>query len=163
MSDACGRLCRLLLVWQTSVPTILLMLGDMWGVFTMFTMYDGAHNTVDAQRHMGGALPCLSGMGVDGAHNTIGKISAPTTLLWFCHAREVVGYCPAGVQGTVLDIVVDLIALPYFLRPFPGPHRAGVPGRLVPVGSDYASQRKAVSRGSVHPRSETRVGVVGGV
>ena len=24
----------------------------------------GAHNTVGAQRHVGGALPCLSGMGV---------------------------------------------------------------------------------------------------
>ena len=31
----------------------------------------GAHNTVDAQRHTGGALPCLSGIGVDGAHNTV--------------------------------------------------------------------------------------------
>ena len=41
----------------------------------------GAHNTIDAQRHVGGALPCLSGMGVDGAHNTIGKMSAPTTCL----------------------------------------------------------------------------------
>ena len=29
----------------------------------------GACHTVDALRHVGGALPCLSGMGVDGAHN----------------------------------------------------------------------------------------------
>ena len=43
----------------------------------------GVHNTVDAQRHVGGALPSLSGMRVDGAHNTIGKMSAPTTLLMF--------------------------------------------------------------------------------
>ena len=34
---------------------------------------DGAHNTVDAQRHVGGALPYLSGMGVNGAHNTVGE------------------------------------------------------------------------------------------
>ena len=31
----------------------------------------GAYHTVDAQRHVGGALPCLSGMRVDGAHNTV--------------------------------------------------------------------------------------------
>ena len=61
-----------------------------------------------------------------------------------------VGYCPIGVQGTVLGITVDLSALPYLLRPFLGPHRADVPGRLVPVGSDCASWRRAVSRGSVH-------------
>ena len=79
------------------------------------TVNAGAHNTVDAQRHVGGALPRLSGMGVDGAHNTMGKMSAPTTLLWFCHAKEVAGYCPAGVQGTVLSIAVDLSALLYSL------------------------------------------------
>ena len=33
----------------------------------------GAHNTVDAQRHVGGALPCLSSMGVDGVHDTVTK------------------------------------------------------------------------------------------
>ena len=119
----------------------------------------GAHNTVDAQRHVGAALPCLSGMGVDGANNTVGKMSAPTTLLRFCHAWEVVGYCPAGIQGMVLGIVVDLSVLPYLLRPFLGPHRAVIPGRLVPVGSDCASWRRAVSRGLVYPRSETWVGV----
>ena len=42
-----------------------------------------AYNTVDAQRHVGGALPYLFGMGVDGAHNTVGKMSALTTLLGF--------------------------------------------------------------------------------
>ena len=71
-------------------------------------------------------------------------------------------YCPVGVQGTVLGFAVDLGALPYLLRPFPGPHRAGVPGRLVPVGSDCVSRRKVVSRGSVHPQSETQVGVGSG-
>ena len=68
-------------------------------------------------------------------------------------------YCPVGVQGTVLGIVVDLSALPYLVHPFPGPHRARVLDRLVPVGSDCASRRRAVSRGSVRPQSETRVGV----
>ena len=64
------------------------------------------------QRHVGGALPCFSGMGVDGAHNTIGEMSAPRTLLGFCHARKVAGYYLAGVQGMVLGIAVDLSALP---------------------------------------------------
>ena len=59
----------------------------------------------------------------------------------------------------VLGIAVDLSALPYLLSPFPGPHRAGAPGRLVLVGSDYASRRRAVSSGSAHPRLETRVEV----
>ena len=74
----------------------------------------GAHNTVDVQRHMGGALPCLSGMRVDATHNTVEKMSAPTTLLGFCHVWKVAGqpsdmpcwYCPVGVQGTVLSITV---------------------------------------------------------
>ena len=43
----------------------------------------GACHTVDAQRHVGGALLCLSGMGVDDAHYTVGKMSAPTTMLGF--------------------------------------------------------------------------------
>ena len=90
-------------------------------------------------------------------------MSASTTLLRFCHARKVVWYCPTGVYGTVLGITVDLSALPYFLRLFPGPHRASVPGRLVPVGSDCTSRRGVVSRGSAHPWSETRVGVGSGV
>jgi len=79
-------------------------------------------------------------------------MSTPTILLAFCHASEVVGYCAASVQGSVLGIVVDLSVLPYFLRLFSGPYRAGVPGRLVPVGSDCASWRRAVSRDSAHPR-----------
>ena len=78
-------------------------------------------------------------------------MSAPTTLLEFYHAREVIGYCHAGAQDMVLGITVDLSALPYFLRPFPGPHRAGVPDRLVLVGSDCASRRGAVGRGQRFP------------
>ena len=49
----------------------------------------GAHNTVDAQRHVGGPYR----MGVYGAHNTVGKMSAPTILFRLCCAREVVEYC----------------------------------------------------------------------
>ena len=70
--------------------------------------------------------------------------------------------CPvgtAGVQGLALGITVDLSVLLYLLCPLPGPHRTGVPGLLVPVGSDCASRRRAVSRGSTHPRSERRARV----
>ena len=73
-------------------------------------------------------------MGVGGAHNTVGKMLAPTTLL-----GKVARYYLAGVQGTFLGIAVDLSALPYFFCPFPGPYRAGVPGQLVLVGFDRAS------------------------
>ena len=84
-------------------------------------------------------------------------MSAPTTLLGFCHAREVAGYCPAGVQGTFLGITVDLGALLFFFRPFPSPYQTGVPDRLVLVGSGCASRRGVVSSGSVRPQSESEV------
>ena len=59
MSDAYGRLCCLLRVWQTSARVTLLIPGGMRGVLPCSpgTVNAGAHNTVDAQRHMGGALP----------------------------------------------------------------------------------------------------------
>ena len=87
-------------------------------------------------------------------------MSAPTTLLGFCHVREVVGYCPAGIQGTVLGTAVDLSVLPYFFCSFIDPYRAGVPDRLVPVDSVCASRRRAVSRVFAYPgrRREVRVG-----
>ena len=140
-----------------SVPVILLLLRGMQGVLPCSpnTVNAGTHNTVDASKARGGALPYLSGMGVDGAHNTVGKMSARTTLLAFCHVREVVGYCTVGVQGTVLGIVVDLSALPYFPCLFAGPYRTGIPGRLVPVGFDCTSRRGAVSRVLVHYWLET--------
>ena len=123
----------------------------------------GAHNTVDAQRHVGAALPYLSGMGVDGAHNTVGKMSARTTLLAFCHVREVIGYYHVGVHGTVLSIAVDLSALPYFPCLFPGPYRTGVLDRLDPIGFDCASRGGAVGRGPVFSRSEKRPIVGSGI
>ena len=50
MSDARGRLRRLLLIWQTSVPAILLMPRGMQGVLpcSPSMVNAGAHNTVDA-------------------------------------------------------------------------------------------------------------------
>ena len=42
-----------------------------------------------------------------------------------------------------------------FLRTSLGPYRAGIPGRLILVGSDRASWRRAVSRGWAYPRLES--------
>ena len=60
-----------------------------------------------------------------------------------------------GSQGTawqvhrVRSLVVrfDLCALPYFLHPFPGPYRAGVPSWLAPVDTDCASLEKSGEQG----------------
>ena len=60
-----------------------------------------AHNTVDAQRHVGGALPCLFIMEVVGAHNTIGQMSAPT-LLEFWHTWKGVGH-PSNMYYRLLS------------------------------------------------------------
>ena len=47
----------------------------MWEVllYSPCMVNDGAHNTIDAQRHVGGALPCLSG-------RLVWELTAPTTL-----------------------------------------------------------------------------------
>ena len=54
----------------------------MWEVASSSSgMVDvGACHTIDTQRHVE-VLPCSPGMGVEGAHKTIGQTSAPTTLL----------------------------------------------------------------------------------
>ena len=64
MSDARGRLRRLLLVWLMSVPTTLLIPRGMQGILpcSPSMVNAGAHNTIDALEAHGGALPCLSGM-----------------------------------------------------------------------------------------------------
>ena len=65
-------------VWQMSVPATLSIPRGMQGVLpcSSGTVNVGTHNTVDAQRHVGEPYR----MGVNGAHNTVGKMSAPTTL-----------------------------------------------------------------------------------
>ena len=150
MLDARGRLCCLLRVWQTSAPTTLLISGGMQGVLpcSLGTINAGAHNTVDAQRHVGESYR----MGVNGAHNTVGENVGAYNTAWIlsCQGgRRVLFLQVYRVRSPVLRF--DLCALPYFLRPFPGPYLAGVPDRLVPVASECASWRKAVSRGLVHP------------
>ena len=99
-------------------------------------------------------------MGVNDTHNTVGEnISAYNTarVLTCQGGRRVLFSHVYRVRTPVLWF--DLYALPYFLRPFSSPYRAGVPGRWVPVSSDCASRRRAVSRGSAHARLETWVGV----
>ena len=59
----------------------------------------GAHNTVDASEARGGALPYLSSMGVDGAHNTVGEtVSAYNTasVLSCQGGRRVLSYRCTG-------------------------------------------------------------------
>ena len=67
----------------------------------MFTRYGNsdAHNTIDAQRHVGEPYR----MGVNGAHNTVEKMSVPTTL---CVSGRLQSTVPTGVQGMVSGIVV---------------------------------------------------------
>ena len=54
-------------------------------------------------------------------------MSAPIILLGLCHAWEVAGYRPTGVQSTILGIADDLGAPSYLLRLFPGPYQAASP------------------------------------
>ena len=97
MSDACGRLCCLLWVWQTSALATLLVPGGMQGVLPRLpgTVNADAHNTVDAQRHVGGGA---HRMGVNGAYNTVGKKLTSTTLFVSGRLKSTVA---ADVQGMV--------------------------------------------------------------
>ena len=67
-----------------SVPAILLMPRGMHGVllYSPSTVNASAHNTVDASEAHGGALPYLSGMRVDGAHNTVGENVGAYNTAW---------------------------------------------------------------------------------
>ena len=146
MSDARGRLCCLLWVWQMSMHATLLIPGGMQGVLPCSSgkVNADAHSTIDAQRHMVGALPYLSSMGVNGAHNTIGENVAAYNTAWVLSCQEGRRVLPGRCTGYgPWYYGLTLCALSYFLRPFPGPYRAGVPGRLAPVGTDCASRKGA--------------------
>ena len=99
-------------------------------------------------------------MAVNGAHNTVWKNIGAYNTAWalLCQGGCRVLFLQVyRVRSLVLQF--DLCALPYFLCPFPSPHRVGVPGRLVPVGSECVSWRRAVSKGLVHSQLETWVEV----
>ena len=61
------------------------------------TVNTSTHNTVDASEARGGALPYLSGMGVDGAYNTVGENVGAYNAAWVlsCQGgrRVLVGRC----------------------------------------------------------------------
>ena len=84
-----------------SAPVTLLIPRDMRGVLpcSSGTVNVDAHNTVDAQRHVGEPYR----LGVNGTHNTIGKMSAPTTQVVSGRLQNTVSI---GVEGTVPGIVV---------------------------------------------------------
>ena len=91
-------------------------------------------------------------MRVNGAHNTVGENVGAYNTAWVlsCQgSRRVLFLQVYRVRSLILRF--DLCALSYFLRPFPSPYQAGVPGRLVLVGSECASWRISASRGLVHP------------
>ena len=81
-------------VWQTSAPATLLIPGGMQGVLQCppGTVNVGAHNTVDAQRHVGEPYR----RGVNGTHNTVGEnVSAYNTIC----VREAIEYCFCRCTG----------------------------------------------------------------
>ena len=90
------------------------------------TVNFGTHNTVDAQRHMGSYH-----MGVlTGAYNTVEvNVGAYNTVC----GRVVVKYYSAGYGPWCRGLTCE----PHlaFLRMPSGSFRAGVPGRMAPVGS----------------------------
>ena len=75
-----GGLCCLLRVWQTSAPVTLLVPRGMQWVLPCSpgTVKAGAHNIVDAQRHVGEPYR----MRVNGAHNTIGENVGTYNTAW---------------------------------------------------------------------------------
>ena len=67
--DACGRLCCLLQKWQMSVPANTVRCLEACEEFSprsLGMVKPDAHNTIDAQRHVGGF--------------TVWKLTAPTIL-----------------------------------------------------------------------------------
>jgi len=123
--------------------------------FTMFTWYGKCR----CPQHYRCPEACGGPyrMGVNGAHNIVGKMSAPTILFVSGRLQSTV-----SVGDRVWSLVswFDLSALPCFLRSLPGPFRMGVPGRLVLVGSVCANRRRVVSRVFAYPswRCGVRVG-----
>ena len=96
-------------------------------------------------------------MGVNGAHNTVeGNVGAYSTVCVRA-ATKYYSFRHAG-HGPWYR---GLTCAPWlcFLRSSPGSFRAGVPGRMAPIGSGRASRRRAVSRVSANPGRRCGVGV----
>ena len=57
---------------------------SMWEVLSSSSsMADVSAYLLSMPRGMWGVLPCLPGMGIDGAHNTVGQTSVPIIPLGF--------------------------------------------------------------------------------
>ena len=79
-------------------------------------------------------------MGVNGAYNTVeGNVGTYNTVRVRVVAEYYTGYGP-WYRG------LTLCALACFFRSSPGSSRAGVPGRMAPVGPSRASRRRVVTR-----------------
>jgi len=93
-------------------------------------------------------------MGVfSGAYNTIeGNVSTYNIVRVSVVVEYYTGYGP-WYRG------LTLCALACFFRLSPGSFRAGVPGRMAPVGPGRASRRRVVSRVSANPDRRRGVGI----
>ena len=108
----------------------------------------GAYNTVDAQRQVGEPYR----MGVNAAHNTIGKMLVPTTLFVSGRLQSTVS---AGVHGTVPGIMVRLVRL-VLLSPFvPWSFPGGRPRSVGPSRLWLRQSEKSGNQGFCVPWSET--------
>ena len=88
-------------VWQMSVPAYIIDAQRHVRSFTMFSWYGKCRHPQHCR-----CLGACGGpyrMGVNGTHNTVGKMSTPTTLFVSGRLQSTV---PVGVQGTVPSIVV---------------------------------------------------------
>ena len=90
------------------------------------TVNSGAHNTVDAQRHMGG----LTVRVLTGTYNTVEVNSGAYNTVY---GRAVVKYCSTGYGLWYRGLTCEPCLA--FLRTPPGSFRADVPDRMAPVGS----------------------------
>ena len=93
-------------VWQMSVPAYIVGAQRHVRSFTMFTRYGKCRRPQHCRcpETCGGPYR----MGVNGAHNTVGKMSTPITLFVSGRLQSTV---LADVQGTVPGIMVLLVRL----------------------------------------------------
>ena len=96
-------------------------------------------------------------MGVNSAHNTVGKKLAPTITVCVRAVVEYYSYRRIGYGPWYRGLTCA--PCPAILRLFLSPFQVGVPGRSVPVDPGFASRRRAVSRVFAYPgrRREVRV------
>ena len=132
--------------------------GGMQGVlpYSPGTVKAGAHNTVDAQRHVGEPYR----MGVNGAHNTIGENVGAYNTAWVLSCQEGHRVLPGRCTGYG-PWYCDLTCAPcltFFVRFLVLTEQAS-PAGWPQLALTALVGKELVSRGSAYPRSETWVGV----